>query len=248
VAELEAVNDAFEPAERFLVVSADLGQVAGKQAAQFHEAVGLTGVLITKMDGSGKGGGALSSVSATGAKVAFIGTGEKLENLEPFDAKRFVAQLCGFPDLEALLEKTHALAEEEALQKALEGGELNYESFLAQMRAMKKMGPLKGVLQMLGAYDLPEELVGKSEERLKRFEAAVHSMTPAERAKPELMRQRARQERVARGSGMKLDEVRELVSSFDKAQGMLKGMRKNRGLMRRLGGMLKGGNFPLPGA
>jgi len=248
VNELKSVNDAFDPGERFLVVSGDLGQVAGRQSQQFHETVGLTGVIVTKMDGSGKGGGALSSVSTTGAKVAFIGTGEKMDALEVFDAKRFVARLCGFPDLEALLEKTHAVAEEEELQKALEEGELNYESFLAQMKAMKKMGPLKGILQMMGAYDLPEELVGKSEDRLKKFEAAVHSMTPKERKEPALMKQRARQERVAKGSGMKLDEMRELVTSFDKAQNMLKGMRKNRGLMKRLSGMMKGGSFKLPGA
>lgn len=247
VAELKAVNDAFDPSEKFLVLSADLGQVAGKQAAQFHEAIGVTGVIISKMDGSGKGGGALSSVSLTKARVAFIGLGEKPDQFEVFDAKRYVARLCGFPDLEALLEKTHAIAEEEALQKAMEDGELNYESFLAQMKAMKKMGPLKSILQMFGAYDVPEDLLGKSEVRLKRFEAAVHSMTPKERREPELLRQRSRQERVAKGSGLKVDEVRELVSSFDKAQGMLKGMKKNRGLMKKLGGMMKGGNMKLPG-
>jgi len=101
------------------------------------------------------------------------------------------------------------------------------------MRAMKKMGPLKQVMQMLGAYDLPEELVGKSEEKMKAFEAAVLSMTKKERLNPDLMHNKSRQERVAKGAGLKPDEVRELVSNFDKMQKLLKGMKKNRGLLKR---------------
>jgi signal recognition particle subunit SRP54 len=239
VAELRGVDEAFQPDQRFLVVSADVGQVAGRQAQQFHQAVPVTGVIVTKMDGSGKGGGALSSVHATGSKVAFLGTGEKPDAMEVFDAKRFVARLCGFADLEALMEKSKALSQEQDLQKALESGRLDYDTFLAQMKAMKQMGPLKGVMQMLGAYDLPDELLGQSEDRLKRFESAVHSMTPAERKDPDLLNAKSRQERVAKGSGQKFDQVRELVASFDQAQKMMKGMKRNRGLMKRLGGMMK---------
>ena len=231
--ELHEVGEAFKPDENFLVVSADMGQVAGRQAEEFNHAVPITGVIVTKMDGSGKGGGALSAVHASKSKVAFIGTGEKPDALEVFDAKRFVARLVGFPDLEALLTKVKEASDEQALQKAMESGELDYEAFLAQMKAMRKMGPLKHVMQMLGAYDLPEEVVGKGEEKMKSFEAAVLSMTKKEREDPDLMHQKARQERVARGSGLKPDEVRELVSNFDKMQKMMKGMEKNRGLLKR---------------
>src|SRR3989344_1258257 len=118
--ELKQLNELFKPDEKFLVVSADVGQVAGKQADEFHRNVGVTGVIVTKMDGSGKGGGALSSVHTSGAKVAFIGTGEKPDALEEFDATQFVAGLCGFPDLKALLEKAKEATEEQELSKAME--------------------------------------------------------------------------------------------------------------------------------
>jgi signal recognition particle subunit SRP54 len=242
VREIKAVNVAFKPDERFLVVSADLGQVAGRQASEFNGAVGLTGVIITKMDGSGKGGGALSSVAVSGARVAFIGTGEKPTDFEAFDSTRFVAQLCGFPDLGSLLEKLKEASDEEIAERAMEDGKLDYESFLAQMRAMKKMGPMKQVMQMLGLYDLPEELVGQSEAKMKQFEAAVLSMTVEERTSPDLMKNKTRQARVARGAGLKPDEVRELVNNFEKANKMMKQFSKNRGLMKQLQKM-GGGNL-----
>jgi signal recognition particle subunit SRP54 len=247
VAELKKVNEAFKPDEKWLVVSADLGQIAGKQAEEFDDAVGITGVVVTKMDGSGKGGGALSSVATSGSKVVFIGTGEKMDALEVFDAQRFAARLLGFPDLPALVEKVRSIAEEEALSKAFETGELNYEGFLAQMKAMKNMGPLKQVFQMLGLVDLPEEMLGKSEEKLKAFETAVLSMTRDERVKPELMHSAARQERIARGSGLKPEEVRELVRDFDRAQKMMKMLTKNRGVAAQLGKLFKGGGGGLAG-
>ncbi len=236
--ELKDVNAAFAPDEKFLVVSADIGQVAGRQATEFNNAVGVTGVIVTKLDGSGKGGGALSAVSASKSRVAFIALGEKPDAFEVFDAKRFVSRLCGFPDLNALLEKVSDLNKEEALQKAIEEGRLDFDTFLTQMKAMKKMGPLKQIMQMMGAYDLPEELVGKSEEKMKSFESAVLSMTPYERKNPELMKNKARQERVARGSGLKPDDVRELVSNFERVHKMMKGMRGNRGMMKHLQKMM----------
>lgn len=239
--ELKRMNEVFRPDDKYLVVSADIGQVAGKQAEAFRDAVGITGVIVTKMDGSGKGGGALSAVNASGAKIAFLGTGEKPEALEVFDAKRFVARLCGFPDLAELLEKVKEAGDEQALQDALAEGKLDYNTFMSQMRAMKKMGPLKGVFQMMGMYDLPEEMVGKSEQKMKSFEACVNSMTPEERSKPDLMKNAKRQERVARGAGVDAKEVRELVSNFEKSSKLVKGLRGNRGLMKKLGKMMPGG-------
>lgn len=241
-AELAAVNDAFKPDEKFLVISADIGQVAAKQARQFDEAVGgLAGVIVTKMDGSGHGGGALSAVASSKAsRIAFLASGEKPDAFEVFDAKKFVARLCGFPDLEAILDKVREAASEEDLQRAMEDGKLDYSTFLVQLRAMKKMGPLKQIMQMMGAYDLPEEFVGKGEERMKAFEAAVNSMTVVERKDPKLMKVRTRQARVAKGAGLKEDDVRELVDNFERTQKMIKGMRGNRGLMKNLSKMMPG--------
>ncbi len=239
--ELSELHQIFKPDNTYLVVSADVGQVAGKQAREFHSVAPITGVIVTKMDGSGKGGGALSAVAESGSRIAFIGTGEKPDAFEAFDSKRFVARLCGFPDLPALLEKLKETAQEEALAKAMEDGKLNYEAFLAQMKAMKKMGPLKGILQMMGAYDLPEELVGKSEEKMKHFEAAVYSMTPYERTNPDVMKNTSRQLRVAKGAGLKPEDVKELVSNFEKVSKMMKGLRGNRGMMKKLSGMMPKG-------
>ena len=239
--ELKKVAEVLKPTDSFLVVSADVGQVAGRQAEEFTHAVPITGVIVTKMDGSGKGGGALSSVHASKSKVAFIGVGEKLDNFEIFDAKKFVAGLVGFPDLETLLEKVKDASDEKALEKAMEKGSLDYETFMAQMRSMKKMGPLKQILQLLGMHDIPEELMQQSEEKMKKFECAVNSMTLKERRTPELMRNKARQERVAKGAGIKLEEVRDLVKNFENISKMLDGAKKNKGLLKRFAGKMPKG-------
>jgi len=242
-AELKEVASVLQPDSSFLVVSADAGQVAGKQAKQFHDAVGLSGVIITKMDGSGKGGGALSSVVESGSRIAFLGSGEKLSDFRAFDPKKFAASLLGFPDLELLLETVKTVSQEEKLEKAWEEGKLDYETFLSQLSAFKKMGPLKSVMQMLGQTDLPEELVGQSEKKLKAFEAAVHSMTLAERRNPALMKEATRQARVAKGAGMKESDVRELVQQFEKTQKMLKEVKRNKGLLAKLSKQF-GGKLP----
>ncbi|MFH0835615.1 MAG: signal recognition particle receptor subunit alpha [Candidatus Micrarchaeota archaeon] len=235
--ELKKVNKAFGPDEKYLVVSADVGQVAGKQAQEFNSAInGLTGVIVSKMDGSGKGGGALSSVAVSGSRIAFIGTGEKMQDLQPFDPVAFVSELVGFPNLGALMEKAKEATDEKLVENAMIEGKLDYESFLAQMRAMRKMGPLKQIMQMLGAYDLPEDMLVQSEEKMKQFEAAVLSMTPAERTKPELMKSKARQQRIANGAGLDEKDVRELVQNFERVQKMMKQLGKNRGLMKKLKG------------
>ncbi len=235
--ELKKVSKEFEPDKKILVVSADIGQVAGKQAEEFDSAVGIDGVIVTKMDGSGKGGGALSSVAASKSKILFIGTGEKLNDIEAFDAKKFAAVLLGFPDLKALIEKVKEIDKEEELEKALKEGKLDYEIFLTQMKSMKKMGPMKKVLQMLGVYDLPEELVGKSEEQIKHIEAAVLSMTPEERKNTNMMKEKSRQERVAKGSGNSIKEVKELTKNFEKMAKLTK-MLKDKNAIKKVWSML----------
>jgi len=244
--ELKEIKEAFKPDEKLLVVSADIGQIAKKQAEEFNKVVGITGVFVTKMDGSGKGGGALSSVAASGAKVAFIGTGEKLDDFEVFDAKKFVGRLLGFPDLEALLEKVKKAGMEQEVdaEKLLEE-ELTIESFYEQLRATKKLGPLKSVFQMMGMVDLPKELMEQSEEKLKKYEVIISSMTKQERKDVELVRKsKERIDRIAKGSGTKPEDIKELLSQFEKMKKFLNAFKKNRGLRKQVEKMMKGGNLP----
>ena len=243
VAELTAINDAFTPAETYLVISGDIGQVAGKQAEEFNKAVKISGVIATKMDGSGKGGGALSAVAATGTKIAFIGVGEKTEDFEVYDSKRFVGRLLGVPDITGLMEKVQKIAEEQDLKK-LETDELTIETFYEQLKAAKKMGPLGNVLGMLGAVDLPKDAIQQSEGKMKKYEAIISSMTKAEKKDASLLRKsRTRLERVAKGSGCEVKEVREFLSQFEKVEKMMGMFKKNRGFRRQMEKMMQGGGL-----
>jgi signal recognition particle subunit SRP54 len=245
VEQLKTINVEFQPDERFLVISADIGQVAGKQASEFHSAVGLTGVIITKLDGSGKGGGALSAVSSSGAKVAFIGTGEKMDALEPFDAQKFVGRLLGFPDIGALLEKVKKIADEQNLPTDIED-KLTLRTFYEQLKAAKKLGPLSGVFSMLGASDVPADMVKNSEGKLKKFECIISSMTRQEMEDAELVRKsRTRIERIAAGSGTKPEDVRELLTQFERVNGMFTSFKKNRGFRKKMEKMMKGANIDM---
>jgi len=240
VEQLKVLNSEFKPDEKFLVISADIGQVAGKQAEEFNNAVGLTGVIITKMDGSGKGGGALSAISKTAAKAAFIGTGEKLDDFAAFDAKKFVGRLLGFPDIEALMEKVKKITEEQAMPQNIEE-KFTIRVFYDQLKAARKMGPLGNVFSMLGAPDLPKDMVQQSEESLKKFEVIINSMSKEEREDAMLLRKsKGRIERIAKGSGTTPDDVRELLNKFEKVSSMMESFKKDRGFRKKLEKMMKG--------
>lgn len=241
--ELKAIAAALEPDENYLVVSADIGQVAGRQSEQFNSAVPLSGVIVTKMEGSGKGGGALSAVSATGASIAFIGTGEKMADLEVYDSERFVGRLLGVPDLKGLMEKVEKISKETDVEK-LASEELTIETFYEQLKAAKKMGPLGNVFSMLGAADLPKEFVQQSEEKLKKFENMINSMTKAEKKEAKLIRaQPTRVERIAKGSGCTEQDVREFLSQFEKMYKMMNQFKKNKGFRKKIEQMLQGGQL-----
>ncbi len=246
--ELKGIDDVLKPDERFLVVSADIGQVAGRQAREFNSAVPVSGVIITKMDGSGKGGGALSSVGATGAKVAFIGVGEKVGDFEPFDAKKYVGRLLGFPDLEALMEKVKEISEQEQLKPEMLEEKFTIKMFYEQLRAAKKLGPLKNVFSMLGMADVPKEMMEQSEQKLKAYECIIGSMTKQEREDADLVRKsKSRMERIARGSGTKPEDVRELLARFGQMEKMLKEFKHNRGFRKKMEHfMKKGGGANMP--
>ncbi len=220
--ELRRLYDLAKPDEVFLVVSADLGQVAGKQAKGFAEVVPITGVIVTKMEGSGKGGGALSAVAAAGAKVTFVGTGEKLQDIEPFDPEPFVKKMLGLPDLDSLLKKLRGVEE-------VNVEDFSLESFLEQIKSLRKMGPVSQLFQHFGMYDVPDELVDKSERQIKHMEAIVNSMTREERKHPELvLKQRSRAERIAKGSGTTISEVTSFVKLFLKMKKMAKQFKRGR--------------------
>ncbi len=241
--QLRLINTISQPDEKFLVISADIGQVAGKMAQQFHEAVGLSGVIITKMDGSGKGGGALSAVASSNSKVAFIGVGEKMDALEAFDAEKFVGRLLGFPDIGSLLEKVRKISEEQNLPVEMEE-KLTLRTFYEQLKAARKLGPLSSVFSMLGAADMPDDLVKTSEDKLKRFEVIINSMTEAERADAQLLKkQHSRIARIAKGSGTKESDVRELLTQFERVSGMFNSFKKNRGMRKKMEKMMKGANI-----
>ena len=181
IEELKRVNKVFNPTEKALVISADTGQIAGKLAREFDSAVKISGVIVTKMDGSGKGGGALSAASAVNVKVMFIGVGEKLGNLEPFNPSKFIGNLLGIPDIEGLVKNiTTAISESKMDPKKLETEELNFETFYDQLDAMKNMGPLKNVFGMMGAGNVSKEVIDQGEVRLKRYKVIIGSMTKEE--------------------------------------------------------------------
>lgn len=245
--ELKRIASVVKPDEAFLVVSADIGQIAKKQAEEFNRAVPLTGVIISKMDGSGKGGGALSAVAAAKAKIAFIGIGEKLSDMEPFEAQRFVGRLLGFPDIKGLMEKAKAVVEEGQLKPEMEE-KFTIKSFYEQMRAAKKLGPLKGVFQMMGMPDMPKELIEQSEEKLKKFEAMVNSMTKKEREDASLIKKdRGRMERIAKGSGTKPEEVKDFISQFEKVEKLFGAFKSDRGFRRKMEKLMQSGALKFVG-
>jgi len=235
IQEIKKIKERLQPDEVFLVISADIGQTASKQARAFNDAVGLTGVIVTKTDSSGRAGGALSACNQAGVPVAFISTGEKPEDFEVFDAEKFVSRLLGFPDLGELLKKVQEAVEEaEFSPEDLLKQDYNLRAFYKQLEAMKKMGPLKKVLEMLGVGSVPKEMVEESEEKLKTFKVIMDSMTKQELEHPEEIKS-SRIKRIAKGSGRTEKEVRELLKQYETSKKMIKKIKK--GKFRGIPGM-----------
>lgn len=227
--ELKKIKEAFKPDETWLVLSADIGHTSKVQAKAFNEITGITGVILTKMDGSAKGGGALAACAETNSKVIFIGTGEKINDLELFDADRFLSRLLGYGDLTALLEKTKELIEEEAFKpEDLLSQDFTLDSFYKQIEATRKLGPLGKVAEMLGlSFQLPKEQLELGEEKLKSFKVIMDSMTKQEKINPELLNS-SRIKRIAKGSGKTELEVRELLKHYKKTKKMFDSFKKLR--------------------
>lgn len=222
VKEIKGINDAFGAEEKWLVIGADIGNLAKKQAQAFHNAVGINGVIITRMDGSSKGGGALVACNETGASVYFISTGEKLGDFEAFNANRYLSRIMGYGDLETLLEKAKEADIGQMSPEEMLKGNFNFRIFYEQLKATKKIGPLNKIAEMLGlSVKMPKEMLEMGEEKLDGFKIIIDSMTEEERVNPELLN-RTRVERIAKGSGKKVEEVRELIKQFKTMKKMFK--------------------------
>lgn len=242
VTELQTIHQAVMPDAIFLVMAADVGQSAQQQAQMFHDTVAVNGVIITKLDGTAKGGGALTACAVTDAPVRFIGTGEKIDELEEFKPKGFVGRLLGLGDLEALLERAREAIDEERaedLGRKFLKGEFNLLDLYEQMRAVKKMGPLSKVLKMvpgLSAMDVPKELLQVQEEKLTKWRYLMDSMTQEELENPGVITG-SRLERIARGSGQPISELRQLLKQYKQSKKMarlLKGAQSEKGMERML--------------
>jgi signal recognition particle subunit SRP54 len=244
--ELRRVKAVAEPAEILLVADAMTGQEAVRIAEGFHEALGLTGVVLTKMDGDARGGAALSIKGMTGVPIKFIGVGERPDALDVFDPNRMADRILQRGDVVGLVERaqqTFDVAEAERLQKKVgEEGRFDLEDFLGALRQMQKLGPLEGLLGMLPGVDKKMLKNAKVDpKRLKHIEAIILSMTLQERAKPQILNG-SRRARIARGSGRSVQEVNQLMKQFQQMQKMMKQMRK-----MGLGGMMGGGMGGLGG-
>lgn len=236
IEEITQVNEFLKPDHRWLVLDAAIGQAAREQARRFHEAIGIDGVIITKMDGTAKGGGAMSAVSETESGIVFIGSGETIEDLEKFEANGYISRLLGMGDLKALVEKAEETikAEDVDVNKMLRG-KFTLNDMYKQLEAVQKMGPLKQVMSMLplGGAKLPEGALDDAGAKMKHFRIIMDSMTPEELEEPSLINT-SRMMRVAKGSGTSVDEVRDLMKYYKMMQKTLKGFKGNRMMMGKM--------------
>lgn len=232
--ELKKLGEIIKPDEVLLTIPADLGKVAKQQSEEFHKLVGITGVIITRMDGTAKAGGTLAATSVTRAKVKFIGVGERLEDFEIYNPERFVSRLLGLGDLQTLLEKAkEAEIKPENVEKIVEG-KFSLQDFYEQLQSMQKMGPIKQIMQMIpgaGMFKMPEGMMEKQEEKLKNFGIIIQSMTPKEKEDPVIITG-PRIKRIAKGSGKTEAEVRELLNQYNQMKKMLKQFGGMKGLQR----------------
>jgi signal recognition particle subunit SRP54 len=241
--ELEAIKRLTEPVETILVADAMTGQEAVNIAQGFHERIGLTGLVLTKVDGDARGGAAISMRAVTGVPIKFLATGEKTDALEPFHPDRLASRILGMGDVLSLIERAEeAFDEEQAqrLERKLREASFDLEDFLEQLRQVRSMGPLGQILDMMPGFGrVAQEVSSEDADRqLKRVEAIVLSMTPSERRSPRILNG-SRKRRIARGSGTTVQDVNALLSQFRQMQRMMKqlgkGRRGARGLMRMLG-------------
>jgi len=251
VAELQDMATLMNATERFLVIDAQVGQAAGPVAASFNELVDISGVIVTKLDGTARGGGALSAVATTGAPIVYVGVGEKVSDLERFESDRFISRLLGMGDIRGLIDLApDDLDEEEAMRltERMMSGRFTLNDMYKQMEMMAKVGTVDRLLSFLPANMFGGMgAMGKAQKEamqnnLERYQVIMDSMTNFEKDEPmSLKAERIR--RVARGSGVKEKEVRELIAQWNRSRKMMKGMSGNRKLSKQMRAMMKSGDF-----
>lgn len=235
--EIRNIKKELKPEETFLVISADTGQTAKELSKNFDREIGLTGVIVTKTDTSGKAGGALTACNEAEIPITFIGTGEKLDEFKVFEAEEFVANLLGQPDLGELLKRVQRATEEMEMDpQDLMKGDYNFETFYKQLEAMNNMGPIKKIFDMLGVQNkISKDELQATQEKMDNYKYMLDSMTNEELKNPDLLN-KERIDRIARGSGREEKEVKELISHFNKGKKMVNKLKK--GKMRNMKGMM----------
>lgn len=244
IREMEDIHAVLKPEHKLLVIDAAIGQQASEQARVFNQSIGISGVIISKLDGTAKGGGALSAVSETGSSIAFIGIGEKPEDFEKFEADRFISRLLGMGDIKTLVERAQeAIDEDEFDIESMMHGKLTLKDMYKQIEAMNKMGPLKQIMQMLPNMPMLPKLSDDdfhtTKSTLDRFKVIMDSMTEKEQQEPNIVGS-SRIKRISRGSGTSPEDVRLLLKQHRMMQQAFKGLRGGKfniqKMMKRMGG------------
>ena len=233
IKEMKKLEKKIKPDEVIMVIDGTIGQQALLQAKKFHETTPIGAIIVTKLDGSARGGGALSAVAATGAPIKFVGTGEKIEDLESFVPARFVGRLLGMGDLETLLEKVREaeIKIPKKKAKAILSGKFTLTDMYEQFEAVKGMGTFKKIFKMLPgmSYDVPDEMLNTAEGRLEKWRVIIQSMCVEEKENPKLLNS-SRVRRVARGSGTTEKEVKDLLKQYVMMRKMLKSFKRKKKL------------------
>ena len=245
-AELLDIADLVKATETILVIDAQVGQAAGPVAAKFHDLVGVTGVIVTKMDGTARGGGALSAVATTGSPIVFIGEGERVEDLERFEGDRFISRLLGMGDIQGLIDLApEDLDQEEAMRltERLMSGRFSLNDMSQQMEMMSKIGTVDRILSHLpagmfgGLGAMGRAQKEQMQGNLERFKVIMDSMTSYEKDEPQVLKAE-RIRRIAKGSGVNEKDVRELLAQWNRSRKMMKGIKGNRQLRKQMKSMM----------
>jgi signal recognition particle subunit SRP54 len=236
MAELARIKDTIQPHETLLVVDAMTGQEAANLTHTFHEQIGVTGAILTKMDGDTRGGAALSVRRISGQPIKFVGVGEKVEALQPFYPDRIASRILGMGDVLTLVEKAQEavdIADAEKLQEKILAAKFDFTDFIKQMRLLKNMGSLGSIIKMIPGMGgkLSDDQLQQGEVQLKRAEAMINSMTPAERQDPDLLsRSPSRRRRIAKGAGYGESDVSKLVGDFQRMRSLMQQMGQGWGM------------------
>jgi len=236
IKEMIEIEKVAKPDYKFLVLDAAIGQLASKQAEAFDKAIGIDGIIITKFDGTAKGGGALSAARLIQKPIAFIGSGEKVEDLERFDPAGFISRLLGMGDIKSLIEKIERITKEEEIDaEAFVKGTFTLKDVYKQIEAVNKMGPIRKIFEMLPfglSLNVNEDVIEMTQEKMKKFKVIMDSMTEEELLNPKII-DGSRIRRIAIGSGTSPQEVRELLKYYNTMKNLMKRMKK--GKLPRLG-------------